>query len=222
MSKLTLLESEERARILRERLNAYGHAYYVLDAPMVSDQEYDKLYHELVAIETEYPELIIQESPTQRVGGQILAGFEKVAHDVPMLSLGNAFNKEDLIAFDERIQKLTDKPFNYVCELKIDGLAVSLKYEAGRFVRGATRGDGTVGEEITQNLRTVKAIPLSLREPITFEVRGECYMPKDAFAKLNEDRDEKGQEIFANPRNAAAGSLRQLDSKVTAERHLSV
>ena len=222
MSKLTLLESEERARILRERLNTYGHAYYVLDAPMVSDQEYDKLYHELVAIETEYPELIIQESPTQRVGGQILAGFEKVAHDVPMLSLGNAFNKEDLIAFDERIQKLTDKPFNYVCELKIDGLAVSLKYEAGRFVRGATRGDGTVGEEITQNLRTVKAIPLSLREPITFEVRGECYMPKDAFAKLNEDRDEKGQEIFANPRNAAAGSLRQLDSKVTAERHLSV
>ena len=222
MSKLTLLESEERARILRERLNTYGHAYYVLDAPMVSDQEYDKLYHELVAIETEYPELIIQESPTQRVGGEILAGFEKVAHDVPMLSLGNAFNKEDLIAFDERIQKLTDKPFNYVCELKIDGLAVSLKYEAGRFVRGATRGDGTVGEEITQNLRTVKAIPLSLREPITFEVRGECYMPKDAFAKLNEDRDEKGQEIFANPRNAAAGSLRQLDSKVTAERHLSV
>lgn len=222
MSKLTLAESEERVRVLREQLNTHGYEYYVLDAPTVSDQEYDKLYHELVAIETNYPELIISESPTQRVGGKILTGFEKVAHDVPMLSLSNAFSKEDLENFDQRIRKLTDKPFTYICELKIDGLAVSLKYEEGVFVRGATRGNGTIGEEITQNLRTIKAIPLSLREPVTFEVRGECYMPKEAFAKLNEDRDEKGLEIFANPRNAAAGSIRQLDTKVTSERQLSV
>ncbi|MGP6140486.1 NAD-dependent DNA ligase LigA [Jeotgalibaca sp. A127] len=222
MSKITLAESEERARYLRDQLNRFGYEYYVLDAPTVSDQEYDQLYHELVAIETAYPELIVSESPTQRVGGKLLSGFEKVAHDVPMLSLGNAFSLEDLENFDQRIRKLTDKPFTYTCELKIDGLAISLKYEKGIFKRGATRGDGTIGEEITQNLRTIKAIPLRLREPVTFEVRGECYMPKSAFAKLNEDRDEKGLEIFANPRNAAAGSIRQLDSKITAGRNLNV
>lgn len=221
MSKLTLAESEERARVLRDQLNRYGYEYYVLDTPTVSDRDYDRLYQELVAIETAYPELIISESPTQRVGGKILSGFEKVAHDVPMLSLGNAFSLEDLENFDQRIRKLTDKPFTYTCELKIDGLAISLKYENGILKRGATRGDGTIGEDITQNLRTIKAIPLRLHEPVTFEVRGECYMPKSAFAKLNEERDEKGLEIFANPRNAAAGSIRQLDSKITASRNLS-
>ncbi|WP_232222973.1 NAD-dependent DNA ligase LigA [Jeotgalibaca sp. PTS2502] len=222
MKKLTLIEAEKRVAELRQSLQTYSHAYYVLDQPLISDAEYDKLYHELVAIETDYPELITKESPTQRVGGQILPGFEKVSHEVPMLSLGNAFNKEDLLAFDQRVKKLTDQPIRYICELKIDGLAVSLRYENGVFERGATRGDGVIGEDITQNLRTVKAIPLRLNKPYSFEVRGECYMPKASFAKLNEERDEKGEDIFANPRNAAAGSLRQLDSRVTARRNLSI
>lgn len=222
MKKRTLAEAEERVVVLRQELSKYNHAYYVLDQPVVSDQEYDQLYHELVEIETEYPELIVSESPTQRVGGQILPGFEKVQHDVPMLSLGNAFNQEDLLEFDQRIKRLTDQPIQYVCELKIDGLAISLRYQDGVFQRGATRGDGVEGEDITENLRTVKSIPLRIKEPYTFEVRGECYMPKSAFARLNEDREEKGEQIFANPRNAAAGSLRQLDTKITASRNLSV
>ncbi|HJB24209.1 MAG TPA: NAD-dependent DNA ligase LigA [Candidatus Jeotgalibaca pullicola] len=222
MKKKILAEAEERAAELREELQRHSNAYYVLDKPTISDYEYDQLYQELVDIETDYPELITSESPTQRVGGKILPGFEKVEHDVPMLSLGNAFNKEDLLNFDQRIKRLTDDSVQYICELKIDGLAVSLRYENGVFQRGATRGDGVVGEDITQNLRTVKAIPLRLKQPYTFEVRGECYMPKSSFAKLNEERDEKGQEIFANPRNAAAGSLRQLDSSVTASRNLNI
>ncbi|WP_062532713.1 NAD-dependent DNA ligase LigA [Jeotgalibaca dankookensis] len=222
MTKLTLLESQARVDALREQLNKHSYAYYVLDAPTISDQEYDKLYHELEEIERVYPELVVPESPTQRVGGKILPGFEKVEHDVPMLSLGNAFNREDLEEFDQRIRKLTDQPIRYVCELKIDGLAVSIKYEKGRYVAAATRGDGSVGENVTQNLRTVKAIPLRLQEDLSFEVRGECYMPKQSFAQLNEERDEKGLDIFANPRNAAAGSIRQLDSKVTASRNLNI
>lgn len=222
MKKIILAEAEERVAELREELQRHSNAYYVLDKPTISDYEYDQLYQELVDIETDYPELITSESPTQRVGGKILPGFEKVEHDVPMLSLGNAFNKEDLLNFDQRIKRLTDDSVQYICELKIDGLAVSLRYENGVFQRGATRGDGVVGEDITQNLRTVKAIPLRLKQPYTFEVRGECYMPKSSFAKLNEERDEKGQEIFANPRNAAAGSLRQLDSSVTASRNLNI
>lgn len=222
MNKLTIAEAEERVAQLRRDLNRYSHEYYVLDKPTIPDHEYDALYHELVQLESDFPELIVSESPTQRVGGTVLPGFEKVRHDVPMLSLGNAFNQEDLLAFDQRIKRLTDKPVQYMCELKIDGLAISLRYLEGRFVRGATRGDGVTGEDITQNLRTVKAIPLRLRDPFTFEVRGECYMPKASFLKLNEERDEKGLEVFANPRNAAAGSLRQLDSNVTASRNLSV
>lgn len=222
MNKLTIAEAEERVAQLRRELNRYSHEYYVLDKPTIPDHEYDALYHELVQLESDFPELIVSESPTQRVGGTVLPGFEKVRHDVPMLSLGNAFNQEDLLAFDQRIKRLTDKPVQYMCELKIDGLAISLRYLEGRFVRGATRGDGVTGEDITQNLRTVKAIPLRLRDPFTFEVRGECYMPKASFLKLNEERDEKGLEVFANPRNAAAGSLRQLDSNVTASRNLSV
>lgn len=222
MNKWTIAEAEDRVSYLRNELQKHSYAYYVLDKPAISDSDYDQLYHELVELETEYPELITSDSPTQRVGGMILPGFEKVQHDVPMLSLGNAFNQQDLLDFDRRNRRLTERPLQYICELKIDGLAISMQYEEGVFKRGATRGDGVIGEDITQNLRTVKAIPLRLREPVTFEVRGECYMPKASFVKLNEERDEKGQEIFANPRNAAAGSLRQLDSRVTASRNLNV
>lgn len=222
MDKVPISEAGERVAFLRSELQKDSYAYYVLDKPSISDHEYDKMYQELVKLETEYPELITSDSPTQRVGGTILPGFEKVQHDVPMLSLGNAFNQEDLIEFDQRIKRLTSKPIQYVCELKIDGLAISLQYENGVFTRGATRGDGVTGEDITQNLRTVKSIPLRLEEPVTFEVRGECYMPKTSFVKLNQERDEKGQDVFANPRNAAAGSLRQLDSRVAANRNLSV
>ena len=222
MEKKSLIESEERIAVLREELASHNHAYYVMDKPSISDQAYDALYQELVAIETAYPELIVSESPTQRVGGVVLPGFEKVSHDTPMLSLSNAFNQEDLLAFDERIKKLTDQPLEYMCELKIDGLAISLRYENGEFTRGATRGDGVVGEDITENLRTVKAIPMRLREPYTFEARGECYMPKSSFFNLNQARDEEGLDVFANPRNAAAGSLRQLDTRITAGRNLNV
>ena len=222
MEKKTLMESEERVAVLRDEIAAHNHAYYVMDKPSISDKAYDALYQELVAIEKAYPELIVSDSPTQRVGGTVLPGFEKVSHDTPMLSLSNAFNQEDLLNFDQRIKKLTDKPIQYMCELKIDGLAVSLRYENGEFIRGATRGDGVVGEDITENLRTVKAIPLRLREPYSFEVRGECYMPKSSFFNLNEARDEEGLDVFANPRNAAAGSLRQLDTRITAGRNLNV
>lgn len=222
MEKKTLTESEKRVAVLRDEIAAHNHAYYVMDKPSISDKAYDALYQELVAIEKAYPELIVSDSPTQRVGGTVLPGFEKVSHDTPMLSLSNAFNQEDLLNFDQRIKKLTDKPIQYMCELKIDGLAVSLRYENGEFIRGATRGDGVVGEDITENLRTVKAIPLRLREPYSFEVRGECYMPKSSFFNLNEARDEEGLDVFANPRNAAAGSLRQLDTRITAGRSLNV
>lgn len=222
MEKKTLMESEERVAVLRDEIAAHNHAYYVMDKPSISDKAYDALYQELVAIENTYPELIVSDSPTQRVGGTVLPGFEKVSHETPMLSLSNAFNQEDLLNFDQRIKKLTDKPIQYMCELKIDGLAVSLRYVNGEFIRGATRGDGVVGEDITENLRTVKAIPLRLREPYSFEVRGECYMPKSSFFNLNEARDEEGLDVFANPRNAAAGSLRQLDTRITAGRNLNV
>ena len=222
MAKESLTEAQERIETLKKLLNRYSHEYYVLDKPSISDKEYDQQYHELEKLEKAHPELITTDSPTQRIGGTILPGFKKVQHDSPMLSLGNAFNQEDLLQFHQRISKLTDQPLQYMCELKIDGLAVSLKYENGLFSQGATRGDGNIGEDITQNLRTVKAIPLRLNEPLTFEVRGECYMPKASFVQLNADRDEKGLEIFANPRNAAAGSLRQLDPSIAASRNLSI
>ena len=222
MAKESLTEAQERIETLKTLLNRYSYEYYVLDKPSISDKEYDQQYHELEKLEKAHPELITNDSPTQRIGGTILPGFTKVQHDSPMLSLGNAFNQEDLLQFHQRISKLTGQPLQYICELKIDGLAVSLKYENGLFTQGATRGDGNTGEDITQNLRTVKAIPLRLNEPLTFEVRGECYMPKASFVQLNADRDEKGLEIFANPRNAAAGSLRQLDSSIAASRNLSI
>ncbi|HDL2527502.1 TPA: NAD-dependent DNA ligase LigA, partial [Enterococcus faecium] len=163
---------------------------------------------------------ITSDSPTQRVGGKVLEGFEKVTHDIPLYSLNDVFSKEELIAFDQRVQKAVGRVVDYCCELKIDGLSVSLRYEDGNFVRGATRGDGTVGENITENLKTVRSVPIKLKEPMNIEVRGECFMPKRSFVQLNQDREAEGKDIFANPRNAAAGSLRQLDSKITAKRNL--
>jgi DNA ligase (NAD+) len=212
---------EKRIAELNELLTKYGHAYYVLDNPIVSDADYDILYNELVALEEQHPSLIYPTSPTQRVGGQPLAGFQKVTHTTPMLSLSNAFNEDDLRDFDRKIRQAIGDDFSYVCELKIDGLAISLRYEEGVFVQGATRGDGTIGEDITANLKTIRAIPLRLPEAVSIEVRGEAYMPKKSFNQLNEKRAENGEELFANPRNAAAGSLRQLDPKIAASRNLS-
>lgn len=216
------IEAEERVLELTALLNEYGHAYYVRDNPLVPDSVYDQKMQELLAIEAEYPDLVFPDSPTQRVGGETLPGFTKVVHEFPMLSLSNAFNEEDIRDFDRRVQAGAGNDITYICELKIDGLAVSLKYDNGAFSQGATRGDGTVGEDITSNLKTIHAIPLKLSEPVTIEVRGEAYMPKRSFMRLNELRDENGEEPFANPRNAAAGSLRQLDPKIAASRNLSV
>ena len=212
----------EKIKNLQKTLNEYAYFYYVKDQPKISDSQYDKLYQELVQLETQYPESITPDSPTQRIGGVILDGFEKAVHEVPLYSLNDAFSQGELEAFDARVAKaLGHHNYSYECELKIDGLSVSLLYEEGRFVRGATRGDGSVGENITENLKTVRSIPMTLPEPISIEVRGECYMPKESFMKLNEAREQEGLETFANPRNAAAGSLRQLDTKVTAQRNLS-
>ncbi|HHQ6439642.1 TPA: NAD-dependent DNA ligase LigA [Enterococcus faecium] len=218
--EMTIDEAAKRAEELRTRLNQWSREYYVEDKPTVEDYVYDKEYAELVAIEEQYPDLITSDSPTQRVGGKVLEGFEKVTHDIPLYSLNDVFSKEELIAFDQRVQKAVGRVVDYCCELKIDGLSVSLRYEGGNFVRGATRGDGTVGENITENLKTVRSVPIKLKEPMNIEVRGECFMPKRSFVQLNQDREAEGKDIFANPRNAAAGSLRQLDSKITAKRNL--
>jgi DNA ligase (NAD+) len=215
-------EKHKRIEELRQLLNQYNYEYHVLDQPSVPDAEYDRMMNELLNLEEENPELKTDDSPTQRVGGPPLEGFQKVEHRVPMLSLGNAFGEDDLKDFDRRVRERIGENFSYVCELKIDGLAVSLIYEDGVLVRGATRGDGTVGEDITQNLKTIPAIPLRLRENVSMEVRGEAYMPKPSFMKLNEVREKNEQDLFANPRNAAAGSLRQLDPKIAASRNLSI
>ncbi len=214
-------QAAARIRALTKQLNQYSHEYYVKDRQTVEDHVYDKLYQELVDLEQKFPEWVSLDSPTQRVGDHALEGFKKVIHEQPMLSLSNAFSKRDLLEFDQRVQKLSSKAVSYMCELKIDGLAISLKYQNGHYNGGATRGDGTVGEDITRNLRTVKSVPINLQQPLTIEVRGECYMPKASFVALNQLREENGEEVFANPRNAAAGSLRQLDSKVTSSRNLS-
>lgn len=211
----------ELAAQLRQKLNQWGREYYVLDQPSVEDAVYDQTYRQLQELEAKNPAVITPDSPTQRVGGQILAGFEKVTHETPMLSLGDVFSKAELQEFIERLHKNVGEQVPFNCELKIDGLAISLTYEDGVFVKGSTRGNGTIGEDITQNLKTINAIPLRLSEPVSVEVRGECYMPKSSFVKLNEAREEQGLAVFANPRNAAAGSLRQLNSKVTAARNLS-
>lgn len=213
---------QQRIEQLKEQLNRWSHEYYVEDKPTATDAEYDKAYHELLALEKEHPELVTADSPTQRVGGEVLEQFQKVTHTNPMLSLSNAFSKEDLEEFDARLRKLTNRAIEYVCELKIDGLSIALTYQNGQLQLGATRGDGTTGEDVTGNVRTIKSVPLSLKEPWNVEVRGECYMPKKSFVALNESREEEGLEVFANPRNAAAGSLRQLDPKIAAKRNLSV
>jgi len=213
---------EKQLNELYRLLNQYNYEYHVLDNPSVPDAEYDRLMKELVKIEGEHPELITPDSPTQRVGGEPLSAFEKVRHETQMLSLANAFSEDDLRDFDRRIRQAIGDQFSYVCELKIDGLAVSLRYVDGLFVQGSTRGDGTVGEDITANLRTIRSIPIRLKEPFSLEVRGEAYMPKKSFLQLNKVREENGELLFANPRNAAAGSLRQLDPRIAASRNLDI
>ena len=213
--------SKQRVEELTKLLNQYNKEYYVLDKPSVSDREYDRLMQELIELEAQYPELKSSTSPTVRVGGAILEGFNKVQHEKPMLSLGNAFNEGDLRDFDARIRKVSPN-ISYVCELKIDGLAVTLHYRDGQFVKGATRGDGVVGEDISENLKTIQTIPRHIPYKDPLEVRGEVYMSKATLDKLNKQRAEKGEELFANPRNAAAGSLRQLDSRIAAKRELAM
>ena len=222
MEENPLDKLEQRVKELHKLLYDYGYAYYVLDDPIVPDAVYDQYLNELIALEEQNPNLILPDSPTQRVGSIVSEGFKKVTHANPMLSLSNAFNEEDLRDFDKRIRGIIDGAPKYVCELKIDGLAVSLLYEEGRLVRGATRGDGTTGEDITSNIKTIRSIPLRLKDNVTLEARGEAYMPKSSFTKLNEERAERGEELFANPRNAAAGSLRQLDPKKAASRNISM
>ncbi|MBT2625497.1 NAD-dependent DNA ligase LigA [Bacillus sp. ISL-32] len=214
--------AKRRAEDLRSTINQYSYEYYTLDEPSVPDSEYDKLMQELLALEEEYPDLRTPDSPTQRVGGAVIDAFQKVRHGTPMLSLGNAFNAEDLRDFDRRVRQAVGDDVAYNVELKIDGLAVSLRYEDGYFVRGATRGDGTTGEDITENLKTIRNIPLKMKRNLSIEVRGEAYMPKRSFEALNEERLKKEEEPFANPRNAAAGSLRQLDPKIAAKRNLDI
>lgn len=221
-SELPFEQASVRVDELVRLLDDYSHQYYVLDKPTVPDEEYDQLYKELIELEEAYPQLIQHHSPTQRVGGALLEGFDKVPHDTPMLSLDNAFSKEDLADFDRRISQLVEGEYGYHCELKIDGLAVSLKYESGELVYAVTRGDGTVGENVTANVKTIRSIPLKLKEPLTLEARGEIYMPKDSFLKLNEQREAQGEAVFANPRNAAAGTIRNLNPKVTASRNLNI
>lgn len=227
MEQLSLDQAGEEVAILREQLEHHNYRYYVLDQPEITDAQYDKLLQRLLKLEQLYPELVTPESPSQRVGGTPLKGFNTVKHRIPLMSLSNAFNAEELRDFDRRVRgglgegEAGSQP-EYVVELKIDGLAVALTYQDGMFVTGATRGDGETGEEITQNLKTIKAIPLKLRKTMpALEVRGEAFMPKKEFVRLNEERDMAGEAPFANPRNAAAGSLRQLDSRITAKRALN-
>ena len=201
-------------------LNHYATEYYTSDNPSVSDSEYDRLYRELVELETAYPDQVLADSPTHRVGGKVLDGFEKYSHQYPLYSLQDAFSREELEAFDARVRKEVAHP-TYICELKIDGLSISLTYEKGILVAGATRGDGSVGENITENLKRVKDIPLTLPEELDITVRGECYMPRASFDQVNQARQENGEPEFANPRNAAAGTLRQLDTAVVAKRNLA-
>ena len=210
----------ERMNELVALLNRYATEYYTSDNPSVSDSEYDRLYRELVELEAAYPDQVLADSPTHRVGGKVLDGFEKYSHQYPLYSLQDAFSREELEAFDARVRKELPQP-TYICELKIDGLSISLTYENGILVAGATRGDGSVGENITENLKRVKDIPLTLPEKLDITVRGECYMPRASFDLVNQARQENGEPEFANPRNAAAGTLRQLDTAVVAERNLA-
>ena len=210
----------ERMNELVALLNRYATEYYTSDNPSVSDSEYDRLYRELVELEAAYPDQVLADSPTHRVGGKVLDGFEKYSHQYPLYSLQDAFSREELEAFDARVRKELPHPI-YICELKIDGLSISLTYEKGILVVGATRGDGSIGENITENLKRVKDIPLTLPEELDITVRGECYMPRASFDQVNQARQENGEPEFANPRNAAAGTLRQLDTAVVAKRNLA-
>jgi len=218
-------EKINRVNKLRELINQYNYQYYVEDESVIPDAEYDRLMQELTAIENESPELIIDSSPTQRVGAAPLDSFQEIRHEAPMLSLGNAFDEDEMIAFDRRIrEKLEQDSVEYVAETKLDGLAISILYEDGQLIRAATRGDGATGEDVTLNVRTIKSIPLSLLDekyPERVEIRGEVFMTHDGFKKLNDQQRQQGEKLFVNPRNAAAGSLRQLDSRITSERHLS-
>jgi len=225
MLDLDLLQARARIEKLREQINRNNYLYYALDNPEVSDAEYDAQMRELKTLEEQFPQLITSDSPTQRVGTAPLAAFGAVAHPKPLLSLGNVFSDEEMEAWYARVLKLLGgRAFDLVCEHKMDGLAIALTYENGKFVQGATRGDGYNGENITQNLRTIRSIPLSVSGdiPEKFEVRGEVYLPKAGFQKLNRERAEAGLPLFANPRNAAAGSVRQLDPRVTAGRALDI
>lgn len=212
-------QAEKRITELREIVNRLSYEYYVLDHPSVDDREYDRYYQELLQLEEVFPQFADANSPTQRVGGTVLEGFSKVTHKRMMLSLGNAYNLEDLEAFDQRVRNEVEHP-RYVCELKIDGLAMSILYQNGRFVQAVTRGDGTVGEDVSANVKTIKSIPMNIDMSGEVELRGEVYMPKRSFEQLNEQRAQNGEDLFANPRNAAAGSIRQLDSAIAASRRL--
>lgn len=213
---------QQKIERLYSELRFHNYQYYILNNPSISDQEFDHLMQELMELEALHPEFITPDSPTQRVGHAPSSKFAAVRHQEPMLSLGNAFSKEDLLAFQERVQKQSVEPLCYICELKIDGLSISLEYEEGLFVRGVTRGDGSAGEDVTANLRTIRSLPLRLNEPVTINVRGEVFMNLRDFAALNEQREALGESLFANPRNAAAGSLRQLDPRLTAQRPLDI
>ncbi len=218
-------EIKSRIEKLRAELNRNNYLYYVLDSPEISDADYDAMMQELKKLEEQYPQFLTPDSPTQRVGAAPVEAFGVVEHPQPLLSLANAFSDEEVYAWHERMSNLLgNRAFDFVCEHKIDGLAIALTYENGQFVIGATRGDGMRGENITQNLRTIHSIPLSVPKgaPPRFEVRGEVYLPKDGFIKLNKQREADGEPLFANPRNAAAGSVRQLDSHVTARRPLNI
>jgi DNA ligase (NAD+) len=215
-------QAKQKMEQLTEELNQYNYEYHVLDQPSVEDAIYDQKMQELRKLEEAYPDLVHPDSPTQRVGGEPLDAFQKVEHKIPMLSLANAFNEQDIRDFVRRASQGIEEPISFVCELKIDGLAVSLTYENGKFVRGATRGDGYIGEDITSNLRTIRSIPLVIKEKETLEIRGEAYMPHRSFLALNKEREVNGEPLFANPRNAAAGSLRQLDPKIAAKRNLDI
>ena len=221
MADLTLDEARKEVAALRDKLDEWANAYYTKDTPEVEDNVYDKNYNRLVELEQEFPQLVSQDSITQKVGGQIDNQFTKVSHEIPMLSMGDVFSKEELQEFDDRVQKQIGHEVAYNVELKIDGLSIALEYTDGKLTRASTRGNGQVGEDVTPNARYISDIPQTLPEKLTTEVRGECYMGKEPFAKLNAERDEKGETTFANPRNAAAGSLRQLDASITKHRHLS-
>jgi DNA ligase (NAD+) len=221
---LTLEQARKKAAKLRKELNYHSYRYYVLDDPVVSDEEYDRMIRELINIEEEYPQLITPDSPTRRVGAQPDDAFSPIEHRARMMSLDNVFDKEELEAFINRVENHVGKT-DYICELKIDGAGIALTYEGGVFIQGATRGDGVTGEDVTANLKTVRSLPLHLlgdKLPSVLEIRGEVFMPKQSFLELNVLREEEGQSPFANPRNAAAGSLRQLDPHVTAARHLDL